>query len=143
MPGPYTEEERLQRALDLGIIVDEQDMWLLSAYTWYISNGYAKTALPWDAQGRPFVFLHHAIMGYPIWEGDTIDHIDRNTMNNARSNMRYATHYVQLQNRSNVLEAAGVYKAKGNYFCYYLMRNGIKYYEGGFATPEEAKAARD
>jgi hypothetical protein len=96
MVSPYTDEDRLKLALDRGILVDDQELWLLSSCTWYITSlGYAATRTP---DQRTLTYLHHCIMGCPIWYLDEIDHINRYPRDNQRSNLRWATHSQNLIN---------------------------------------------
>lgn len=44
-----------------------------------------------------FIFMHNVILSPPL--GMTVDHIDRNGLNNIRSNMRFATKSQQVVNR--------------------------------------------
>jgi hypothetical protein len=46
------------------------------------------------------VYLHHFIVGRPA-KGMLVDHIDRNTLNNQRENLRMATHSQSGANRSS------------------------------------------
>lgn len=97
MPTIYSAQDCLRIALERGIIVDEQDKWLLEEYTWSLNHdGYAVTRIP--GVNRK-MFLHHCIVGYPIWEGDEIDHKDRNRVNNSRRNLHYVNHSGQMLNR--------------------------------------------
>lgn len=88
MGRPFTREERRERSRQLGILVDPQDDWLLSEYTWI---RHASLYIVHQAYigGRIYtLFLHHFIMGMPIHEGIVIDHINRNPDDNRRSNLR-------------------------------------------------------
>ena len=134
----HTSEMRIQLAQERGIIVDEQDMWLLAAYTWRISlQGYAVTTYMY----KP-IKLHHCIMGHPIWEGESIDHIDRNKLNYRRSNLRWADQTLQVRNSSHVLSAKHIYPLKTGRFLFQIMRDGDTYHKN-FETLEQAEAARD
>lgn len=151
MPIYYTRKEKRQLAEERGILVDPIDEWLLEEYTWHLKwdgyNNYAATSLGRNEYGRTIiVFLHHCIMGQPIWEDDEIDHINRNTMDNHRSNMRYAT---RSQNRINTsraessLGARNIYQIEDGRYRVRVRRNGQEYYLGTFGTLDEAVAERD
>lgn len=132
----YTGEMRMQLALIRGIIVDEQDAWLLSAYTWHVgSHGYAQTMV----QGT-MTKLHHCIMGQPIWDTDEIDHKNRNRLYNSRSNLRYSSSAEQKHNTSRVIDAANVYPVPRGYQVK-ITRFGETYMKF-FRTEQEAIAAR-
>jgi hypothetical protein len=142
MVRQHTAQERLRQAEDHGILVDEQDEWLLSAYTWHVTSaGYAATRIPGP---RILVYLHHAIMGAPIWDGDEIDHVDRYPLNNRRSNLRYVTKAEQQQNRQVVDDARCIYKYDKDDNWYVLIRRDRQsYYKGGLPTEVDAAFARD
>jgi hypothetical protein len=141
----YTQEERIALAAARGILVDPQDRWLLEEYTWHVDGGYVATNVPvppYQMRAR----LHHCIMGQPIWEGDEIDHKNRNTLDNRRSNLRYAT---VSENRVNTSREVGKSTARNVYlrpdgkFRVQISRNGIRYCLGDFGTLDEAVAERD
>jgi HNH endonuclease len=150
MPVYYTREQKRQRAIKRGILVDPQDEWLLEEYTWYLRwdgyNTYAVTSLPRDERGnKQLVALHHMILGQPIWEGVEIDHINHNAADNRRDNLRYAT---RSQNRINAERASdrtgmrNIDINRGGYRVRFR-RDNQEHYVGTFATLSEAMAARD
>lgn len=148
MPVYYTNAEKQQIANERGVLVDEQDAWLLEEYTWFINeDGYPITGLPRDANGRKAtMFLHHCIMGQPIWNGDEIDHINRIPRDCRRSNLRYATRSVNRINTSRAVGPSGernIYlKADGRYYVR-IRRDKVEHFVGSFTALDEAVAARD
>jgi hypothetical protein len=138
----YSREERLAFASDRGIVVDPEDQWLLEAYTWHISmNGYVRTTLPrWH--NHLIVVLHHCLMGQPI-DGSIIDHIDRNKLNNRRSNLRLAAY---SQNNRNTIYSAGtthISVTRNNTFQVRICRNSVIHHIGTYKTEQQAEDARD
>lgn len=80
------------------ILVDEQDVWLLTTYKWHITkSGHVRTSV----RGRN-VFLHNCIVGVPLQRNFVVDHIDRNPLNNKRDNLRYATKANNRLNSKNI-----------------------------------------
>lgn len=67
-------------------LVDDLFVPLLSIHKWRIEEGYAIASI-----GGVKVRMHNLVFG-PIPSGKTVDHIDRNPLNNTRSNLR-AVHY--------------------------------------------------
>jgi hypothetical protein len=96
---PLSAQTRRAYAEEDGILVSEEDDWLLEAFTWRIdADGYAVTTI---RIGERWVGMkmHHCILGQPIYEGDEIDHRNRIPNDNRRHNLRYATRSEQALNR--------------------------------------------
>lgn len=79
--------------------VDEDNFERLNAMRWY-AHGTTRIY----ARGIPHGFLHHHVL--PKKEGFVVDHIDGNSLNNTRWNLRYLT---QSQNKFN----SGAYQRDG------------------------------
>ncbi len=62
-------------------IVDDNDFSLLSKYKWHLAHGYAATHI----QGK-VVYMHRLVNKTPI--GGVTDHINRNPLDNQKSNLR-------------------------------------------------------
>lgn len=74
------------------ILVDREDEILLTIFAWWNCNGYARTILS-DGTTE---YLHRMIM--KARPGETIDHINRNKLDNRKFNLRLCT---QSQNMGN------------------------------------------
>lgn len=146
MVAKYFPEQRLQLARARGIIVDEEDTWLLVAYAWYVtSHGYAKTTMYHEGMQTP-TYLHHCIIGQPIWEEDQIDHINQDRLDNRRNNLRYATRSENLLNNNQPYGASGargITPLPNGKYMVRTNRNGVQHYLGTFDTLDEAVAERD
>lgn len=71
-------------------IVDECDYDALSQFTWHVSShGYAKRNSPRRQQGPCCIYMHREIVG-PLPDM-RVDHVNFNTLDNRRSNLRPAT----------------------------------------------------
>jgi hypothetical protein len=143
MVNRLTSEERAKRSKELGILVDPQDEWLLSAFTWRISTkGYIETTM-YDGAWRATVKLHHFITGVPIWEGKHIDHKNRNKIDNRRDNLRWVDVYQSSQNRTYVDNARHIHVSRNGKFEARTSVRGVPYHIGTFETEQEAKNAYD
>lgn len=92
--GPSTVSEIVAYA-----IVDDCDFELASKYRWRLQSkkkGYVIANEPNDTRKR--IRLHNLILSLKE-DGKTVDHIDRNKLNNVRSNLRLATNSEQSINR--------------------------------------------
>lgn len=131
----------------LDCIVDAADFgWLVGMGNWLLHDGggglfYACCRV--SASGKAStVLMHRAIVNAP--RGMIADHINHNTLDNRRSNLRIATPSESARNRryQNPLGYFGV-KCKGRSFSYNIELNGRPRYVGGFPTAEDAARARD
>lgn len=74
-------------------LVDDQDFELLNRWRWHRSqNGYAMRS---SYRGK--VVMHRLIMS-PAPSGLEVDHINRDKLDNRRSNLRWVTHSVNQRN---------------------------------------------
>ena len=136
-------DERLERAQELGILVDPQDEWLLSALTWRLSTkGYVEST-HYEGEWRKTVKLHHYIMGTPVRADSFIDHRNRNKLDNRRHNLRWVDEHTSSQNRSFVDEAPNIRVTYAGKYEVRVQRNGKLQQVGTFATLEEAEQARE
>ena len=85
-------------------IIDSIDVEKIKNYKWRVSNG--RVAAHRKDGGN--IFLHRLINNTP--NGMDTDHINRNTFDNRRSNLRTATHTENMRNR---IKRSGSSKYKG------------------------------
>lgn len=102
------------------------------------------------AEKRTALKLHRLIMermlGFNLGRWDLVDHVDLNSLNNVRSNLRLATNSQNLCNRKMTSLNKSGYKGVQFYPNYnkWLARVGFqgrKVFVGYFDTPEAAYAA--
>ena len=76
-------------------LIDDEDVQLVAKHTWYLSsNGYATTnARIYESKKagivRKRINMHRLIMGFPE---EQVDHVNRDRLDNQRSNLRLASH---------------------------------------------------
>jgi hypothetical protein len=132
-------------------LIDEQDA-QLARLTWRLEvSGYAARREKrqnhqnggWRAR---IVLLHRVTLGAP--PGVEVDHINRNRLDNRRSNLRFATDGEQARNCSRNKRNTSGYKG----VCFESARRrwkaavafeGRSYHVGLFDTPQEAAFAYD
>lgn len=132
-------EERIYRAELLGIIVDDEDRWVLEHFSWRVSTkGYAETTI--YAPDKQTIKLHHLVVGRPLF-GLGVDHINRNKLDNRKVNLSYATRRENSLNRdwhdtsmNYKVSRNGKYEAR-------LTVNGKYMHLGTFETIEQAENA--
>lgn len=117
-------------------LVDDEDFERVSKHGWHYKDsgsGYAKATIKYKG-----VSLHRFIMNAK--EGETIDHINGDGLDNRKENLRFCT---QSQNMANADRKAGIsgYKGvrkSGKKWCASIKYNNRLVYLGTFDTPEQA-----
>lgn len=132
--------KRLLVNIKRGILVSKEDKYLLEQYTFRLRQGYASTGI----DGKD-TLLHKIILPLP----KTVDHINRDKLDNRRENLRYCTiseNRVNAKlNKNNISGYKGLrYRPKKNINPWEVTvkKNNKVIYVGGFNTKEEAIAAR-
>ena len=129
-------------------LVDDEDYERVSRFKWsaavrkHAVYGYRQSG---PKKKRVNVMLHAFILDPP--DGLEVDHVDRNGLNNRRSNLRLATRSQNLANtklsRRNSSGVKGVrYDKERNKWRAEISATGIRYFLGRFDTKEEACGAR-
>lgn len=134
---------RLGSPIKAYALVDDRDYPWLSKIKWSAHKqraGYYATCVKKGA----FIRMHRLIMKYP--PGKVVDHIDGNTLNNQRKNLRICTHSQNQMNiglkKNNTSGFKGVsFDKKSNKYRAAIQKNGHKKMLGLFDTPEEAYRA--
>lgn len=121
------------------VLVDDEDLLRCFEHRWYLnsSTGYMITG------DKPTTELHRFLMG-PAPKGFVTDHIDRNKLNNQKSNLRFIPNRVNIMNSDTKRgKLKHIYPTRFGTWTVRLTR----YYEivilGNYKTIEEAKAVRD
>mgnify|MGYP001229239520 CR=1 FL=1 len=127
------------------ILVDDEDFDELSKYRWVISGGYAKHEFWKDNKPNP-TLIHRFILGQ-LAENKIVDHIDRNPLNNQKSNLRICTQSENIFNsprkKNNKSGFVGVrFYQQQNKWEAYIMKDRKKYNLGRYDTIEKAIKAR-
>jgi hypothetical protein len=99
----FMADERIQLLNRAGVVVgcmvvDAADYALLCQWTWrrQRQGGYA---CRFDSVTRRTVYAHRVILGDPPFKGAFADHINRNSLDNRRGNLRWVS---KAQNNQNV-----------------------------------------
>ena len=124
--------------------VDDDDFEWLNQWKWSADvRSHTVYAVRRDRDEEGFfpVLMHRQIMGYP---DDTVDHKDRNGINNQRENLRTATGAQQQANKQGYGASGvkGVTLHHGRWRATIAV-NKVQRHLGRFNTIEEAAAAYD
>lgn len=102
-PGPliekgeaYTEIPIYPLSKGLKTLVSTADVKLLLQYKWYISQGYIRR----KTKENKSIFIHRLVMNAP--KNMVVDHINGNTLDNRRENLRVVTSSQNSMNRTKL-----------------------------------------
>lgn len=124
--------------------IDAADVWLVCDRNWHAQvksrQTYAASS-PLTGE-KSMLMLHRVIVG--ATEGQVVDHIDGDGLNNHRANLRICSHKENVRfaglSRRNKTGFKGV-SARGDRFVASIFIDGVSYHLGMHDTAEEAHAA--
>lgn len=127
-------------------VVDDEDFDLAKSRKWTISKSgrYVRHCECGPGRKLKWRYLHRLIAGDPV--GLEVDHIDGNTLNNCRSNLRSATRSQNCVNTprrktaSTGLRGAHFDRKRGDYHSD-IRVDGRRIYLGRFKTAQQAHEA--
>jgi hypothetical protein len=125
---------------DLFTIVSDEDFSELSKYTWYAQVDSKTPSLKYVYRYfKKCIYMHRQIMGDK--KGFHVDHINRNTLDNRRENLRHVTYSESVKNRGKylkkIIESTGTTRVLKKYQAQITI-NGKSKYLGIYETMEEA-----
>jgi hypothetical protein len=130
-------------------VISAEDFCAVFGYRWRLvspSKNYA-AATELDSFGQyGVVLMHRVIMAAP--KGLVVDHINGDTLDNRRSNLRLCTHAQNIRNRRVSKHSQsglkGVeYDRKRKVWCARIAAFGNRIYLGSFDNPLDAASAYD
>jgi hypothetical protein len=125
------------------IQIDEDDRWILQAYTWTITQCGDKRYVRLTINKKK-TYLHRFLMRATI--GQLVDHRDMDGLNNRRFNIRVCTKSQNMMNRGRQINNTSGYKGVTRYKSSTRWRAYIKIDNkvvqlGTFETKEQASQA--
>lgn len=134
----------------LHALVDDRDFPALMRFKWHIlecrAGMYAKRNGPRNGlkNNRTAILMHRVLA--EAKRGEVVDHIDHNTLNNQKKNLRACTNSENLANRKGPSAAStsgflGVYPAPSGRYRVQLGVRGRSIYIGHFRSVRAASAA--
>lgn len=120
-------------------VIDFEDLEKIKEYCWFENNkGYIM-----NRTNHKNIMLHRLITNCP--NDKVVDHIDHNTLNNRKSNLKICSQKENMQNRliknNNLLNCYGITKIRRKNNEYYIVQ--INGYKGCYKNFEDAKLVRD
>ena len=120
------------------ILFDEIDFEKIDGFSWYLSNGYARTSYL-NAEGKRTSLYMHRLILKPE-KGFVVDHVNHIQTDNRRPNLRVCT---VSQNAMNNQHAKGVHwDSTKEKWVVRININRKQIFGGRFNSYEEALAAR-
>lgn len=125
------------------IKVDSRDLRDVARFSWSQRNGYAARSVHRPGCNPRPEYMHRRILGLEVGDGRTSDHLNRDRLDNRRSNLRVAT---RAENNQNVpargrSRARGVTPTRTGRWKAVVSRDGQPYHVGTYATRSEAERA--
>lgn len=129
----------LTTAQGLPFLIDDEDEEKVRKYNWNSSHGYIKTTV----KNKTLVLARY-LMNAPA--GFVVDHVNHDTLDNRKENLRVCTHQQNLQNASMYKNNKTGYKGvhfnqRLQKFQAYIRVNKRLIHLGLFQTAEEAYEA--
>jgi hypothetical protein len=124
-------------------IIDDCDFELVSGFRWHKNvQGYAGANAKINGN-RTVIMMHRLIMGANPKQ--LIDHINHNTLDNTRTNLRLCTHAENMKNRlvcrSSSTGLKGTFPNGSGKFRARIVVDGRRIWLGTFLSPADAHAA--
>lgn len=94
-------------------IVDDSDYEMLSKYSWHSSDGGNGFVYARGLVDRKHVRMHRLLTG--ATEGSMVDHINHNTLDNRRENLRICTRSLNNANQKKGKRRSSIYKGVSRY----------------------------
>lgn len=131
-------------------IIDDEDTELIMSYNWSVdkrprSNKYVAIGYKILGDRKNRILMHRLVLGLGYFEKIMVDHIDQNTQNNQKVNLRLATNAQNQFNRGKTMDSLNEYKGirkNGSATWGAILHCGkMTYTKGGFKTQTEAAMA--
>lgn len=129
-------------------IVDDDDFSYLKEFNWKITAKTYPVAYVLRHKKQYPILLHRLVMGCTWSDAKRIDHVNGNTLDNRKSNLRFCSHSQNMSNRKKVAgctsQYLGVYFASWrNLWTAQIKHNKKKVRLGYFTDEKEAALAYD
>lgn len=126
-------------------IIDADDLNLVLKYGGWIAQlsrgNYRAVRCPRIDEDNPVYLMPRLIMGAS--GGEEVDHINHDTLDNRKSNLRLCSHQENMCNSQpkGQSEYKGVYPTDWGTWCAAVTVNGERFYLGSFPSEQDAAAA--
>ena len=122
------------------VIIDDEDYPIVKAYKWY---KYASCRYVAAHVNNKTIKIHRLVMG--VSDGQSVDHINGDRMDNRKSNLRICSHASNMKNRKPNKDGASNYKGvvvlPNGRFRAKINSDGVRYNLGVYPTERDAVVA--
>lgn len=140
---------RIELTDNLFAVISAKDYDKVKGYSWRAGwNGahthvYACTNVRLATGKRYTLRMHRLLVGAK--PGQTVDHIDNDTLNNRRNNLRFVTRSQNIRNSRKTRNKTGYrgVSQEGNQFCARVQINGRRVRLGWYKTASKASKVYD
>jgi len=133
------------------VLIDDEDYEKIIKYNWYITKPNGKTFVYFsrmvsDISKRYNISLHRYIMGAQLYDKNIIDHINGNTLDNRKCNLRICTSFGnncnsrKQKNNKSGYKGVSYYKRNNKYVATIGYKNKTLFL-GYYDNPLDAHAA--
>ena len=130
------------------VLVDDEDLERIQVLAWHVGSlGSGRDPyFEHCTWGKPVLRLHRFIMDRTYKDGTIVDHINGNTLDNRKQNLRICTNAENCMNgrtrKNNTGYKGVVYDKYASKYRARITKDYKTYHVGYFVTPEEAYEAR-
>lgn len=119
-------------------IIDIDDVEKCKKYKWHARKSHNITYCIASCANNEKIHLHRYVIGYS--GTDDVDHINRNGLDNRKSNLRVLSHSDNLRNQAS--DRKGIKKVPSGRYQVCITKMYVEFYIGTFDTYDEALTAR-
>lgn len=130
------------------VLVDDEDLERVRALSWHVGNkgAHGDPYFEHCTWKQPIIRLNRFIIGCTYKDGMIVDHINGNTLDNRKQNLRVCTNAENCRNgrtrKNNTGYKGVVYEKRVNLYRARITKDYKTYSIGYFHTAEEAYEAR-
>ena len=129
------------------VIIDEENFNFLSQFKWtkHKKNDYVWR---WNYETKKRIYIHQVIMNFKSGKTQVIDHLNRNPLDNRKSNLRICTQSRNVQNtlrtgKNLIRKYRGVTHKKSGKYSAGIFCNGRHHHLGTYPNEKDAAMAYD
>ena len=139
-------ERQIPLTRGMTALVDDQDYAVLSDYEWHALKCGSKLYAASTTPNKQKLLMHRIILG--ATDGQVIDHLNGNGLDNRRGNIRIASISINNHNRTKKFSNKSGFRGVSKDIWYdgwraYIRENKKTKYLGYFHNPEDAAKAYD